>query len=241
MRYHHLNKYLKDPNHRITVKLIGVGGTGSHILSGLAAIDYSLKKLNRVGLFVRAYDPDIVSEYNIGRQMFSKSDIGKNKAAVAVTRVNRYYNLDWIGVDEKSAIGDDQANIIVSAVDRIETRMEIGHVLKMRSYVSEYEKVYYWLDTGNGRNSGQIILGTPLWSNLPTFDAEFEETKLIPDDDTESCSMAEALHKQDLFMNKIIATYAVNMLWTLLHKKKIGYRGLYINLKTLKMQQMFIP
>ena len=34
------------------------------------------------------YDPDIVTEANIGRQLFGPSDLGQNKAQCLVTRIN---------------------------------------------------------------------------------------------------------------------------------------------------------
>ncbi len=79
-RVHYIDNYLLNPQNPVTVNLIGAGGTGSQVLTNLARLDVTLRVLNHPGLFVTVYDPDVVTESNIGRQLFSSSDIGLNKA-----------------------------------------------------------------------------------------------------------------------------------------------------------------
>ena len=49
-----------DPQHPVTVNLIGAGGTGSQVLTCLARLDVTLRALGHPGLSVTLYDPDIV-------------------------------------------------------------------------------------------------------------------------------------------------------------------------------------
>ncbi|MBO8471748.1 MAG: ThiF family adenylyltransferase, partial [Bacteroidetes bacterium] len=79
-RVHYIDNYLINPQHPVTVNVIGAGGTGSQVLTCLARFDTALRGLGHPGLFVTVYDPDTVTEANIGRQLFSPSDIGLNKA-----------------------------------------------------------------------------------------------------------------------------------------------------------------
>ena len=72
-RVHYTDSYLINPQHPVTVNLIGAGGTGSQVLTCLARLDITLRALGHPGLFVTLYDPDIVTESNIGRQLFSPS------------------------------------------------------------------------------------------------------------------------------------------------------------------------
>ena len=82
----------------MTVNLIGAGGTGSQVLSALARINHSLIALNHAGIFVRVFDNDIVTNANLGRQLFAASELGLNKAAVLINRINRFFGTDWKAV-----------------------------------------------------------------------------------------------------------------------------------------------
>lgn len=61
-RVHYIDNYLVNPQHPVTVNLIGAGGTGSQVLTCLARLDVALRGLGHPGLFVTLYDPDIVTE-----------------------------------------------------------------------------------------------------------------------------------------------------------------------------------
>ncbi len=45
-----------------------------------------------------------------------------------------------------------------------------------------------------------------------------------------SCSLAEALEKQDLFINSILAQVGCDILWKMFKEGRTLYRGAYINL-----------
>lgn len=45
MKVHFTDNYIINPQHPVTVHLIGAGGTGSQVLNALARIDYALYKL----------------------------------------------------------------------------------------------------------------------------------------------------------------------------------------------------
>lgn len=72
---HYIDQYLLDPNHPVTVLLVGTGGTGSQVLNNLGKMSHALRQLGHPGLYVVAVDDDIVSEANLGRQSFSQSDV----------------------------------------------------------------------------------------------------------------------------------------------------------------------
>ena len=122
-RVHYIDNYLINPQHPVTVNLIGAGGTGSQVLTCLARLDTALRGLGHPGLFVTLYDSDIVTEANIGRQLFSPSDIGLNKAQCLVTRMNNFFGNDWKAVPDiypaalKDARRDNLANIMITCTD----------------------------------------------------------------------------------------------------------------------------
>ena len=241
---HMIHSAISSSSHRISIDLVGVGGTGSHVLMNLAMISNALTQIDRQPLHVISFDPDIVSESNINRQVFSPADIGDYKAKVLTERINRYYGFEWDFYPElyptyrNEPLGPD---IIISAVDTISVRKQIEESWHMR------RSARYWLDIGNNRRIAQIILGSDpegagkqkkgFRNKLPHFFEEFPDIK-DTDDDGPSCSAWESLNKQDLFINKIIATYATHMLWQLLVDFIIDYRGMYINLETMKVSKI---
>lgn len=50
-----------------------------------------------------------------------------------------------------------------------------------------------------------------------------------------SCSLAEALQKQDLFINSMLAQTGCDILWRMLREGRTFYRGAYLNLDTLRI------
>lgn len=249
-RIHYTAGYLLNPSHPITVNLIGCGGTGSQMLTCLARIDHSLVALGHPGLQVHAYDPDEVTDANIGRQLFSRSDIGLNKANVLVTRINRFFGTSWSAMPRRYGEGHySTANICISCVDSVKSRKEIARVNKNSKGQcrADLEGQYYWLDFGNGRTTGQIILGTLQMIEQPTtkeYDAVpslktvtemFDLSKVNEKESGPSCSLAEALSKQDLFINSTLAQAGGALLWKLLSTGSIDHQGVYLNLDTMKV------
>lgn len=55
-------------------------------------------------------------------------------------------------------------------------------------------------------------------------------------DDTPSCSLAEALEKQDLFINSTLAQMGSSLLWNLFRNGLTENRGFFLNLKNFHSQ-----
>ncbi len=255
---HYTDKYLLDPTHPVTVNLVGCGGTGSQVLTKLAQLHTTLQKLNHPGLHIRVFDPDMVEEPNEGRQLFFKSDIGHPKASVLVSRVNRAFGLGWesylIKYDRENIDRSDPilgANILITCVDTGNARASIGQLqkefLKHRSrYEESYSMPFYWLDYGNSKDTGQVILGSQQEVKQPkskfttvgylqtVLDMFPEIEKIDDEDNTPSCSTAQALNKQDLFTNAMIVPYGMQLLWKLFREARIEEQGAFINVTRLK-------
>lgn len=245
-KVHFTDNYLLNPQHCITVHLIGAGGTGSQVLEALARMDAALTRLGHPGLHITVFDADEVSESNIGRQLFSPTDVGLNKAICLVTRINRFFGLDWEAVPEMYSDDARSANITISCVDNVKSRLFIHTHLKQITHVADvYEKPLYWLDFGNTQKTGQVILGTvteikqprkaefETQGKLPTLCDMFDLTQVNEQDSGPSCSVAEALRKQDLFINSTLAQLGCALLWKLFREVKIEYHGVFLNLTTL--------
>lgn len=246
---HYTAEYLLNPQHRITIDLVGCGGTGSQVLNNLGRIHHALQGLGHPGLFVTAWDFDEVSPANLGRQLFSKSDLGINKATALIGRVNRFFGIDWHSRSEEYT--GNKSNILITCVDTAKARITISGKLKeVETSANEpYEKPYYWLDLGNLQFTGQVVLGT-LGTHtknkgsknvLPDVIKKFPGIKKIKEDNQgPSCSLAEALEKQDLFINSILAQFGCNLLWKLIREGSIKYHGCFVNLETLSVNPIKI-
>lgn len=255
-RVHYIDNYLLNPQHPVTVNLIGVGGTGSQVLTNLARLDVTLRALNHPGLFVTVYDPDIVTEANIGRQLFSHSDLGLNKAQCLVTRLNHFFGNDWQAEPKiypsnvHATKDEDLANITITCTDNIKSRLDMWKILKAvpDNNYRDYKSPLYWLDFGNTQTSGQVVLGTvpekikqPKSQQYKTVDSLKVITRYVryarvrETDSGPSCSLAEALEKQDLFINSTLAQLGCNLLWKMFRHGMIEHHGLYLNLATMKV------
>lgn len=260
-RVHYTDSYLLNPQHPVTVNLIGGGGTGSQVLTNLARLDVTLRALGHPGLFVTLYDPDIVTEANIGRQLFGYSDLGLNKANCLITRINNFFGNDWKAMpalypsNMKDVRQEHLANITITCTDNIKSRIDLCNVLKaLPQYnYTNYQTPLYWLDFGNTQTSGQVVLGSipkkikqptsQIYQTVPSLKVI---TKLVKyarikeEDSGPSCSLAEALEKQDLFINSTLAQLGCNILWKMFRHGMIEHHGLYLNLTTMKVNPIMV-
>lgn len=246
MKVHFTDGYILNPQHKITVNLIGLGGTGSQVLTCLAKLNEALNSFGRPGIHVYAYDGDVVSFANIGRQLFSTADIGVNKAIVLVTRLNRFYGYEWEAVPAMYS-GREHANITITCVDTAAARLQVAEDLLQKPRSNEpVNRPVYWLDFGNLKSTGQVVLGTigkvkqpdkskyECVDSLPTVVKKFPQLKRIKEaDQGPSCSLADAINKQDLFINPALAQLGMNILWKLFREAMITYHGCYLNLDTM--------
>ena len=104
-----------------------------------------------------------------------------------------------------------------------------------------YSRALYWLDLGNNTSSGQFVLGQPKnrvnqkkKHRLPTVTELFPEIAVpgVKDDDHPSCSAAEALTRQEPFINQNLAYQALGMFTQLLRRGSVSYQGGFCNLAT---------
>lgn len=226
----------------INVVVVGAGGTGSRVIEGLACLHRAIKaKGHPFGLKVTVIDPDTVSEANVGRQAFYPCDVGRSKAHTLVNRVNMALNGEAVWTASCSMVTSEtslqDAQIVIGAVDNRKARLSI-----LRALENAGGGTRYWLDLGNRVSDGQVILGEVTSRKRKTDDRERlpHAGELYPDlidpgmetaDDAPSCSLAEALERQALFINPAVCVQAMNLLWLLLTKGELQFHGAFINLE----------
>jgi PRTRC genetic system ThiF family protein len=250
---HHIDSRLLDK--RVVIHLAGVGGNGAQMASCLARLDIAIRALGHPhGLFVHAFDPDIVTESNVGRQLYSLSDIGRSKAVITITRLNHFYGLDWDATasrieehwSSRNYARGRHGEILISCVDSRAARRSI------HEHVFSGERYSYWLDLGNSESGGQVVLGTPRAAARETFELDGKRlpciTELYPDlldpdiveENTQSCSVRLSLATQGLFVNDIVARYAAQLLYELFSCGQLTAHGVYCNLKAQRAAPLLI-
>ncbi|MDP2659926.1 MAG: ThiF family adenylyltransferase, partial [Dehalococcoidia bacterium] len=140
-----------------TVVVVGCGGTGGFIASGLCRL---LPKEQNILLV----DHDRVEPHNLRRQAFFSGDVGLFKSQALAERLARQYGrkvgYSILPFTRHLMRGSEMGTsfhqqvlvncLIVGAVDNAVARQEIRAACTMGNW---------WLDSGNGRNSGQVLLG----------------------------------------------------------------------------------
>ena len=147
-------------NRHVIVSIVGCGGTGSQIATGIPYLHQALLAAGHpYGLRVFLIDGDRITETNCVRQPFSRSEVGLYKTVVLINRLNLFWGLDWEAVPHFVRCGQDvpDSDFLISCVDTRAARAAIARVVSLKS-----RRFHYWLDTGNLADRGQFVLGQPL-------------------------------------------------------------------------------
>jgi len=241
METHHIHPELLKQKVRVLV--VGCGGNGSAIAAGLPYLHQALLAYGHPeGIHVTLLDPDVISATNCVRQPFSQSEIGLYKSVVLANRLNLFWGLDWQGIperlDPKRRL--DGVDIVIGCVDTRQARAAIAKCAE------EWSEVDYWLDLGNNADSGQFVLGEPLNRRnrrhrlrLRTVAELFPEVIQgeLDGDDLPSCSAAEALDRQEPFVNPTLANHALALLARLFRYGTISHHGGFVGLSSLSSVQ----
>ena len=219
----------------IRILIVGCGGNGSAVVSGLPYLHQALLAFDHPGgLAVTVIDPDTITETNCVRQPFCRTEIGLPKAIVLVHRINSFWGLSWQGsqADIRQIAKNADVDVVIGCVDTRKARRAIDQWVRK-------SRVLYWLDLGNNSSTGQFVLGQPnnvanrrKKNRLPTV-AELYPEILRPDrkhDQQPACSAAEALTRQEPFINQNLAYQALGMLTQLLRHGSVSYHGGFCNL-----------
>lgn len=234
--------------HAIRIVLLGCGGTGAEVLGGLARLHHALRATGHPsGLHVVAVDGDKVSPSNIGRQPFSRADVGLFKSIVLVNRYNIHFGLRWEArpqyLDSFNTLADANFDILITCVDKASVRAEIAKACRDVAH----HRNSLWLDHGNSAQEAQVVLGclTALEPDngcvrLPHVYDLYPDLDLVDDHAEPSCSVAEALQRQDLMINRITADCGLQLLTQLLRHGHLERHGAFIDIKRLGIQPLRI-
>jgi len=252
--------------------LVGAGGTGSFMAMNLARLAFELKALGKQAAIV-IVDPDCVEEGNIPRSNFCFAEIGSNKAETLAARVSRAWGIEVGFIKEgfrpallQSKTDDwsvqtsnsNKLTILVGCVDNHQARLEMHESLKFhneKSYDTTFPR-FWWIDGGNGRDSGQVLIGnrlsekeicqsvlnTPILSLLPAPSLQHPEL-LQPEggkkprntrqtNERVTCAERIRLGEQSLNVNQRVAVEMSEILSELLLTQKLKRFAAYFDLES---------
>jgi len=214
--------------------IAGCGGTGNWVAEGIARwlpADWRLVLV----------DPDVVEEHNLRRQGFLKKEVGSYKAEVLARRLadGTGRAVGFAVVPIRTVVQQDhELRLVVGCVDNAAARREVHEGLPLGAW---------WLDAGNGRNSGQVLLGNVRDARsleggfaptgtcdrvpLPTLQMpellvpSQEELEPLPPD----CAEAVRDERQSPVVNQAVAGLALNMVWRFL-RGELDWMAAYLDL-----------
>ena len=107
------------------------------------------------------------------------------------------------------------------------------------------------MDFGNTQTSGQVVMGTipkeirqpasKLYDTVPSLKVITRLVKYARVKETDSgpsCSLAEALEKQDLFINSTLAQLGCDIIWKMFRHGMIDHHGAFLNLESMKVNPL---
>ncbi|KKM22403.1 hypothetical protein LCGC14_1625750, partial [marine sediment metagenome] len=217
--------------------------TGGFVVEGLCRL------LANSDLALLLVDHDRVEPHNLRRQNFFEGDLGKFKSQALAERMARQYGrpvgysvypYDRNLLNEPTSIGMSiQRGIIIGCVDNPAARRSIAEGIQWGDW---------WLDAGNGHQSGQVLIGNtrtvdgleeafsqkdgtvdklPLPSlQLPSL--LHQPTK--PVTRQRDCAEAVEDEEQSPLINQMMATLVLEFMYRLL-KGTLTWMGAYIDME----------
>lgn len=207
---------------KIIVTVLGVGGTGSHLIRELADVCYGLNHLTGKYLHVVAYDFDAIEPRNLGRSRFVPGDMGLSKTAVAISEANLGYGYCW---ENRHPDEFKSSPITFFCLDSLKVRKDYERLLMKDVRRGWNDDPQLLFDLGNDRFFGQLVM-TDFGNSLVGLPA----TAQTSDDlNTPNCGDENWYERQDLFINRMLASFGAQMLWKLLSENKLTYNQLFWN------------
>ena len=154
---------------KLNFYVVGAGGTGSFAALNVARLCFELRERGKA-VELTIIDPDRVEANNIPRSNFCAAEIGRFKAQTLAERISTAWGLetgyaceqfDYEKHIKPHANGHKQTIILVGCVDNHQARRELHRALKSSEpYYSNEAPNAWWVDGGNGKFSGQVLIGS---------------------------------------------------------------------------------
>jgi len=201
-------------------------------------------------------DHDRVEPHNLRRQNYFAGDVGRFKSQALAERLSRQYGRR-IGYSvypfDRELVGEGLGGglytrvihgVVIGCVDNVAARREIAGSVNFGTW---------WLDAGNGRDSGQVLIGDA--RNVEILQGAFDKRKmevihlpmpsmqlpsiLTPPVRTEpkqlDCAEAIEADEQSPVINQAMATLVLEFVYRFL-QGTLSWMGAYIDLEAGTLQ-----
>lgn len=228
---------------KISIVQIGCGGTGGYLVPKLARLLMTLAEFKKELQFCYTLvDFDLVEEANLYRQNFISNDLGKNKADVMAIRYGSHFEIDIRSSNQKIdkaknlktlfALSQNDGVywspsclcILIGCVDNNNAR-KVMHELFQTWDGFGYGYPLVYLDSGNGKFNGQIVVGYRTAYNIisPSVGSVFPEAL---EEDTEenpvNCTLNALENPQNIGANDLASTLLFSVLNILLTDEELN-------------------
>jgi len=252
--------------------LVGAGGTGSFMAMNLARLAFELNQNGKWAEIV-IVDPDQVEVDNIPRSNFCFAEIGANKAETLARRISGAWGIEVGFVKEGfrpellqnknddwniQSSNSNKLVFLVGCVDNHLARREMHKTLKLyneQRYGNSSPRLW-WIDGGNGRDTGQILIGnrlnskeiceaaqkSPILSLLPAPSLQHPDLLSSGNEktfisrgqtgDEMTCAERIRLGEQSLNVNQRVAVEIAEMLTELLLTQTLKRFATYFDLES---------
>lgn len=241
---------------------VGAGGTGSFTALAIARLMYELKESGKAAELL-IVDPDRVESGNIPRSNFCAAEIGSFKAQTLAKRITLAWGLECQYANEpfdadvhlkQSASDYRSLTVLVGCVDNHLARQEMHRAVEqLQGYQSNDAPNIWWIDGGNGKASGQVLLGsfarrikpeqhftgTSICRSLPApslvhpdlLEKEKPQSKSEMSD-RQSCPERIRIGEQSLNINQRVAVEIGEMLTAMFLTRSLKRFATYFDLET---------
>lgn len=209
---------------RVNIVLVGVGGTGGHVVPHLARLIYSLKSKSEI--YLTLVDGDEVEPKNLLRQHFIEKDLGKNKAQVMAERYSKAFGINIGYSDAFIKTPEDLKNvfrlggygkkILVMCGDN-HTLRQVAHEWFINNQNHNdsygYEEVIY-IDSGNEQFDGQVIMGYKRYGSIITPPIGIVYPDILEPEVIKPVSCADEIEEnpQNIMANVFASTVVMGLL-----------------------------
>jgi len=259
--YLNARKLMLPSPEKIVLHLVGCGGTGSWLAPDIARIALLLREKFHKAVTVVFQDMDVVEEKNVFRQNFCYAEIGKYKAATLAARYGHAWGIETIALTDpfksKPKCEYNSLYVLIGCVDNAQARTGLHESLYTTSWTHSN---FVWLDCGNTKNYGQILVGTeyrtdrelpdPFVVNehctwLPSPAIQHPELLVplpeeIQPEGNLSCAELALQDSQGLSINKRVAAEAADFLIKMLITQNLQRFACYMDLESGSTRSLYI-